>query len=708
MCLALLMGFSMLKYILRGQGVFYGKNEWRKGEGGMVLKRWMSAVFALLLFLTMAPGAAAATPSPSPPSEGKAGKATVGTVQLSVVGDDVRGTILPETTVEIQEGDTAFTVLLDTLGPGKVVYTGSGNILYVREIDGLAEFDRGPLSGWMYRVNGQFPNHSAGVHTVKDGDVVEWVYTTDGGEDVGFPSTLSVKEGNNRIGQVSSKPESESSNKAKGKGAEKEQKPGKKSEQNYSSKKEEKKTNGQLKQTVHSLQTASVEETSDQTGEKEGSTEKEADFLRSLQQSVKWLQQSGSKRDWVTLALSRSVGKVPQGYLEQTTQLIKANNGEFRKVTDYERMALGIRSAGGDPRNVAGYNLIENIYNNERMTLQGNNGVIFALLALDSAHYHVPDHARWNRQKLVDWLIEKQNGDGSWALFGSDGDVDITAMTLTALAPYADEKVKQAKRKGFLWLASQQTESGGFRSWGLETSESASQVIIALASNGMDPTSSLFTQPGGNVLENLLTYQSDDGGFVHTQDGTSNIMATEQAVQALTAYRNYVEGKPRLYDFGDIHSNPRDTPSEEENPEGEDPPKDSPSDNEESDPSPNHSEGNRERHSNSLPGMGGGPSEEIWVTDVPSGSSEIVPLPEQIGVITEEEEPPKKETVSTEENSNPRHTEKAFASASPSSMSQNMSKGVSPQQGLIMLLLGVLCAMLGASMYVYEKRRQWQ
>ena len=48
---------------------------------------------------------------------------------------------------------------------------------YVAGIDGLYEFDCGKNSGWMYRVNGKFPNYMAGKCTLHDGDKVEWLYT---------------------------------------------------------------------------------------------------------------------------------------------------------------------------------------------------------------------------------------------------------------------------------------------------------------------------------------------------------------------------------------------------------------------------------------------------------------------------------------------------------------------------------------------------
>ena len=54
---------------------------------------------------------------------------------------------------------------------------GKCNKGYVAGIDGLYEFDCGKNSGWMYRVNGKFPNYMAGKCKLHDGDKVEWLYT---------------------------------------------------------------------------------------------------------------------------------------------------------------------------------------------------------------------------------------------------------------------------------------------------------------------------------------------------------------------------------------------------------------------------------------------------------------------------------------------------------------------------------------------------
>ena len=94
-----------------------------------------------------------------------------------------------------------------------------------------------------------------------------------------------------------------------------------------------------------------------------------------------------------------------------------------------------------------------------------------------------------------------------------------------------------------------QNTDGTFSSVGIKNSESISQVIIGLCANGIDPTSSDFTKNGKNLIDALLTFKSDDGGFKHIYEGNSNGKATEQALLALEAYKELKNGRLNLYEF---------------------------------------------------------------------------------------------------------------------------------------------------------------
>ena len=92
-------------------------------------------------------------------------------------------------TVTFYEGESVFNVLQRTCKQQKIHMEFSNtpiyNSAYIEGIHNLYEFDVGNLSGWMYKVNGWFPNYGCSRYQLKDGDVIEWVYTCDLGYDVG-------------------------------------------------------------------------------------------------------------------------------------------------------------------------------------------------------------------------------------------------------------------------------------------------------------------------------------------------------------------------------------------------------------------------------------------------------------------------------------------------------------------------------------------
>ena len=97
------------------------------------------------------------------------------TVSVRVIG--VNSTMM-QGNIEVNSASTAYSVLRELAKQnGKSISTkGFGSTVYVSGIDGLKEFDHGPSSGWMYKVNGTPPNIGAGAYKVKAGDIVIWYY----------------------------------------------------------------------------------------------------------------------------------------------------------------------------------------------------------------------------------------------------------------------------------------------------------------------------------------------------------------------------------------------------------------------------------------------------------------------------------------------------------------------------------------------------
>lgn len=100
------------------------------------------------------------------------------------------GVILPMITAEFTPGETVFDVLKRVCEASDLQIEYSWTPLYdsyyVEGINHLYEFDCGFESGWMYQVNGGFPNYGSSAYAVKPGDKIEWKYTCTGlGTDVG-------------------------------------------------------------------------------------------------------------------------------------------------------------------------------------------------------------------------------------------------------------------------------------------------------------------------------------------------------------------------------------------------------------------------------------------------------------------------------------------------------------------------------------------
>ena len=96
------------------------------------------------------------------------------------------GAILSETSFDIAEGDTVYDILLEASRRYGIQIDNRGGegSAYIAGIQYLYEFDYGSLSGWMYRVNGEFPEVGCQSCTLSDGDRIEWLYTKNIGKDL--------------------------------------------------------------------------------------------------------------------------------------------------------------------------------------------------------------------------------------------------------------------------------------------------------------------------------------------------------------------------------------------------------------------------------------------------------------------------------------------------------------------------------------------
>ena len=269
--------------------------------------------------------------------------------------------------------------------------------------------------------------------------------------------------------------------------------------------------------------------------------------------------------EWAVIGLSRAgllSDEAAQSY-EQTAEDYVKQAGSVRlhhaKSTENSRTILGLTAAGYDAANVAGVDLTAGLTDIAYLRAQGINGPIWALIALDCHGYDIPQCAggeeQTTREGLVAEILSGQCSDGGWALMGDETDVDLTAMAVTALAPYLEETgIRAAVERALTFLSDAQQDDGGFISWETVNSESCAQVIVALTALGIDPAAdSRFIKNGASPLDSRCACAWEGGGFRHSDEQTEpDGMATEQGFYALAAYDRFRQGMTSLFDMTDI------------------------------------------------------------------------------------------------------------------------------------------------------------
>ena len=542
--------------------------------------------------------------------------------------------------VPIAEGDSMYDSINKALATKgiKCNTTGKGSSVYIasigpvtsqdgkRTVDKLGEFDGGPLSGWMGSLNDWYVNMGFGNWKVTDGDIIHMEYTCQGlGKDLGQwwdtsnpPDTslkaLEVKGGtldktfdkdvkeytiNVPAGTKSIQLNQTATNKANNAQIF----VGDKSYKRFtdipvsngtnieiycgkSLKKDLTAANTTYKFTVK-VQPAHVSD-----AEIDSVVNNLCNWYKKGNQNLlnsTFLQYVGSTAgDWLPLGAARyGIKDNYSGYLEAISEYVTKTYKEedklgYCKATEWERIALAVGAAGGDPTRIGKdekgnpINLIadgtySSIVNYDD---QGLNAYVFGLIALDSRKYDVPEGSKYTRDDIIKGILSFQIACGGFQ-FGADGgaegpaDPDMTAMAVQALAPYYNDNksytytigekevtktVKQVVDEALESIRPCQKEDGDFASWGTTNAESTDQVITALCALGIDPEKDerFITSSGKTPVNGIMKYVMKDGGIAHTIDTGSNGMATDQTLYTLAALKRERAGMNRLYDYSDV------------------------------------------------------------------------------------------------------------------------------------------------------------
>ena len=415
-------------------------------------------------------------------------------------------TWIAEDTYQVNPDTTVWDFIKPILEKKGITWetSGNGDSVYVKSLtyEGvtIGEFTNGNLSGWTYTVNGEYPDVSVAAKKLSANDVVIFHYTDD--------YTVDDNKGGD-------KPDPAPSG--------------------------DKYTDQQISDAYKATGNALALKTPT-TGSTNG--------------------------EWLMLGLARAEHTIDSSskdaYLRSVRSYIKRDykNGKLSndKSTENSRIILALTALGEDPQTfVTGKNLLEGYSDFDWTVQQGVTGPIFALLAIDSQKYTVPDNATI-RNDLIEEILKAQKNNGGWSADGKTVDVDMTAMAIQALAPYYKKNntdVVEPVNAALGYLVSQQNEAtGAFPNAKSELSaESTAQVIVALTSLGKNPATEKRFQAGDKKLspiDGLMRFYQENGKFSHKLDADANDMATEQSYYALVSYYRLKNDKTSLYDMTDL------------------------------------------------------------------------------------------------------------------------------------------------------------
>ena len=266
---------------------------------------------------------------------------------------------------------------------------------------------------------------------------------------------------------------------------------------------------------------------------------------------------AGSVQEWIDGDLTRNAGTGSEWYIialsnhgnydfsayknALNSYLLKNEEGSASTRLKYALTYIAI----GDKTNT----YIKKVLGNS-IGEQGIMSLVFGLHLLNNGC--VCD--AYSVKTLIDELLSLQLADGGFSVAGERGDVDVTAMTVQALAVHYDNNpvVKSSVDDALDFLSVSQLENGGYPGYGVANPESAAQVVIALSSLNVDVFSdSRFIKNGNTVFSGISNFRLADGSFCHKEGGASDSTATAQVFCASIAYENMKNNKSSFYIFSD-------------------------------------------------------------------------------------------------------------------------------------------------------------
>jgi len=243
---------------------------------------------------------------------------------------------------------------------------------------------------------------------------------------------------------------------------------------------------------------------------------------------------------WVVMAIA-SLGEDPHNWKKDggpsIVDYLKANANQLNesKATDVERYILAMTAAGENPRNIGGKDyvgILEGLYDGTQIGDPNLlNDDFWGVIALISAGKPFDSPII---QNTVAFIKNNQNSDHGWGWgVGGSSDVDDTAAAIMALIAAKESASSTVIVNALSYIKSKQMDNGGFESWGATNPGTDSWAIDAIVAAEQDPTSTYWTKKGNTPVDDLLTFQGEDGAFSFPGPYPRKEWATSYAIPAL-------------------------------------------------------------------------------------------------------------------------------------------------------------------------------
>lgn len=256
--------------------------------------------------------------------------------------------------------------------------------------------------------------------------------------------------------------------------------------------------------------------------------------------------------DWLMFTKGRAGTESAELFAAAQEAYFK-ENADTMNPSDMQRTALACASCGGD---IAGNGMLAAVCGSvgEELSNELINRLIFALHVADTGFYTLPEGTSFTRAELIAEITSRRTDSGAlYMLNTTTPETDVTAMAVSALAPYVNggEDIRGAVDDMISYLSTTLTDDCTAQNWGAPSCETTAQLITALCAVGIDPSADArFTRNGSTLIDGLMTYRTDDGGFAHNEDSTgSDSYATMQAYYSLTAFVRFKNGRRALFDM---------------------------------------------------------------------------------------------------------------------------------------------------------------